>query len=131
MQSMQHLCLKGSVAAGLLLVACAVPAQSVEIKWGGDGRFSRTVKVVPGKPSEFCGDVKAARALLWSFESSQVLNYSVYQPEGAAKSQAATQASAWKHAGRLDAAAGARYCWNWTNPGDKPVELAVDIRPAP
>ena len=130
MKPMQRLCAKGLIATCSLLMAWTVQAQSVDIKWGGDGRFSRTVKVAPGKPSEFCGDIKTARTLQWSFESSQVLNYSVYQLEGGTKSPVAAPANAWKNTGRLDAQPGVRYCWNWTNASDKPVELAVDIKPA-
>ena len=121
--------LKHCSALMVLLVAGQVDAQSVDIKWGSDQRFARTVQVKPSQPYEFCKSLAAGQKLLWSFESSQVLSYTVYSVDSAGKTPLGPAASGWKFSGKVGKPAGeARYCWSWTNTGTKSIELAFDIK---
>jgi len=125
-------CPKHCSALLLLLAAGQVNAQSVDIKWGSDQRFARTVQVKPSQPYEFCKSLTAGQTLLWSFESSQVLSYTVYSVESAGKTPLGPPASGWKSSGKVGKPAGeARYCWSWTNTSTKSIELAFDIKLAP
>jgi hypothetical protein len=116
-------------AALLVLWAAQAGAQSVDIKWGSDQRFARTVKVVPAQPYEFCKSLTEGQGLLWSFESSQELSYTVYSVEGKDKVALGPAAKGWKSSGKVGKPSGeARYCWSWTNGSKAPIELAFDIK---
>ncbi|WP_457390640.1 hypothetical protein [Roseateles sp. P5_E1] len=114
------------------LVACsAASAQSLEIKWLGEGRYTRTVKVQPAKTYEFCGELKANQKLIWSFESSQTLSYAIYQMDGSHKTPVGASTDGWRANGKVEAPSAGRYCWTWTNGSDKAIELAFDLKPQP
>jgi hypothetical protein len=122
-------CLKQVCATLVLLAACQVNAQSVDIKWGSDQRFARSVKVTPTQPYEFCKSLTKGQKLLWSFESSQPLTYTVYSVEGSEKTPLGPAASGWKSSGKVGKPSDeARFCWSWTNSSGKPIELAFDIK---
>lgn len=115
--------------AWLLLfgLSCA-QAQSMDIKWRADGRYSNSVKVAAGSTFEFCGDLKTPQKLVWTFESSQPLDYSVHRADGASKRPAESTARNWRHKDTLDAPSPGRYCWAWSNNGGQTVELAFDVQ---
>jgi hypothetical protein len=124
--------LSHGLALTLSLIAChAARAESLEIKWLGEGRYTRTVKVQPAKFYEFCGQLKANQKLLWSFESSQALSYAIYQMEDNHKTPVGAPADGWRGNGKVEAASAGRYCWAWTNGSDKPIELSFDLKPQP
>lgn len=117
------------LAATSLAVACHAGAQTMEIKWGGDGRFSRTVTIAPAKAFEFCGALQSGQKMLWSFESSQPLAYAVHKLGGDDKVAVSPPGKEWKFSGKIEASSSGRFCWSWTNDGNKSVELALDIKP--
>lgn len=87
------------------------------------------MKVVPSQPYEFCKSLTAGQKLLWSFEASQELSYTVYSVDDTGKTPLGPAATGWKFSGKVGKPSGeARYCWSWTNTSVKPVELAFDIR---
>ena len=45
-------------------------ADIVDIAWGADGRFERSVSVAPGKFAEVCGKLPAGLKVGWNFEAS-------------------------------------------------------------
>ncbi|WP_458232514.1 hypothetical protein [Roseateles sp. P5_E8] len=116
-------------ASGLMfMIVCQAQAQSVDIQWTGIDRFTRSVKVLPSQPYEFCKTLSTGQKLLWSFESSQPLSFTVYQVDGSKKTPRAAAANGWKSSGKVDDSSTNRICWSWTNSTTKPVELAFDVR---
>ena len=85
---------------------------------------------MPTQPYEFCKSLTAGQKLLWSFESSQELSYTVYSVEGNSKTPLGPTASGWKSSGKVGKPSSSeeRYCWSWTNKSGKPIELAFDIK---
>ncbi len=108
-------------------LSCA-QAQSMDIKWRADGRYSNSVKVAAGSTFEFCGDLKSSQKLVWTFESSQPLDYSVHRADGSNKRPVDSTMRDWRYKGTHDAPNPGRYCWAWSNKGGQTVELAFDVQ---
>lgn len=124
--------LGGSRAAPALLAvlaALAAPAAAeiIDLSWNAQGRFERSVTVLPGKFSEVCGPLRAGDTVTWRFEAAQPLNFNIHYHEGKDIRYPERRDGLAQGEGELRVQLRQDYCWMWTNKSAQPVPLQMRL----
>lgn len=118
------------LATLLLLVAAPGYASShvVAIAWTGDGRFSTSVDIEPGKFVEVCGKLNAGDAIRWAFVASAPLDFNIHFHVGTATEFPAKQTQVSSGEDTLRIAVREDYCWMWRNASPSQAKVEVSLR---
>ena len=118
-----------NLTAGLALglVALSAHAEIVEIRWDAQARSEASFQVAPGKFAEACGKLTKGQKVSWSFESDRPLNFNIHYHVGKKVEYPAKQADVAQLQGELIVALDQDYCWMWSNKGQEPATLRVNL----
>jgi len=119
--------LRAAAACAIALLAAPLAhADIVDIDWGANNSFERSLSVAPTKFAEVCGPLKAGDAVQWRFDASQALDFNIHFHEGKAVHYPARADQTRELTGTLAVAVSQDYCWMWTN--KSPVAATLNIR---
>ena len=102
-------------------------ADVIDIDWGAQQRFERTVQIAPGRFAELCGKLPAGTAVAWQFESAESLDFNIHYHEGKAVHYPEKRSATARGEGRLQVKIEQDYCWMWTNKSPRPAALKVQL----
>jgi hypothetical protein len=102
-------------------------AEVIDIDWGAQQRFERSVEVAPGRFAELCGKLPAGATVTWQFESAEPLDFNIHYHEGKAVHYPERRSAAARGQGRLQAKIAQDYCWMWSNKSSRPAALKVQL----
>ena len=99
----------------------------VDLAWSSDGRFMHKAPIAAGKFVELCGKLAPAENVRWSFAATAPVDFNIHYHAGKETVFPAKQAQVRNGRETLNVAAAHDYCWMWTNKGNTPVSLTVDL----
>ena len=118
-------------AAVLACLAEGSPAQRqlVELTLPNDRPLVRQLTAPPREFVELCTRLRPGAVVEWAFESEAPVAFNThFHEEGAVKyPESISAVTAAK--GRFAPGASHDYCWLWSNPGAKPVNIRMRITP--
>jgi hypothetical protein len=115
------------LVATLLALHGPSRADVIEIDWGPQQRFERSVPIAPGRFAELCGKLAAGTTVAWQFESAEALDFNIHYHEGKAVHYPEKRSATARGEGRLQAKIEQDYCWMWTNKSPRPAALKVQL----
>lgn len=120
--------MKRAALLSLLVLAGGAGAAVQEIRWNEAGLHAQALDVAPGKFAEVCGPLKAGEQVAWSFEADGLLSFNIHFHEGEKVTYPARENGVNKREGLLKVEQGQGYCWMWSNKGEKPVRLKLQLQ---
>ena len=116
-----------AVAAAAFWTVLAARAEVVDIVWGHEGRFARSLNIAPGEFVELCGLLEAGASLQWRFEADPPLDFNIHFHLGKDVRYPARADQARQADGTLAAHAAEEYCWMCSNNAAAAARVQVDL----
>lgn len=117
----------GALAAAVLSGAAWASSHIVDIAWAMDGRFTHQAQIAAGKFVEVCGKLPSGQGVRWSFTTGAPVDFNIHYHVGKEAVFPAKQAQISSGRDTLNAIVAQDYCWMWTNKGNAPVSLTIDL----
>ncbi len=111
-----------------LLGTVTAQAAVVDIAWNAEGRFEQGLDVAPGGFAEVCGALDKGQAVAWRFDSSTNLAFNVHYHLGNEVVTPVKNPGTARASGRLVVDPSQTYCWMWSNKGQQPARLQVELK---
>lgn len=105
-----------------------VSASLVEISWPDDGTYHHTESLAAGDFAELCSKLETGQSVAWSFEAGAELDFNIHFHQGNEVMYPVKASAVQSLADTLAVSLNQTYCWMWSNTGDSPVQLGVDLR---
>lgn len=99
----------------------------VDVTWSPDGRFTHKTQIAAGKFVEACGKLAMGEGVRWSFAAAAPVDFNIHYHVGKEAVFPAKQAQVSSGRDTLNVTVAQDYCWMWTNKGNAPVSLTVDL----
>lgn len=112
-----------NVLAFAVLCLASSTAIAEGLSLDGQDCFHHRAELAPGQAFEICGSMPQGEKLTWKFLALAPVEFALRQ--GAMEYAAPTVAST--SGGQFVAPAAQRYCWLWTNRGEREVAVAIDF----
>lgn len=127
MAAHRHLAATAATAM-LVMAANSSQAEIVELTWSAAGHFEHTSPVAPGKFVELCGKLTAGQQVRWRFTSSAPSDFNIHYHLSKSEVVYPARAKAVKQGqDTLRVALEQDYCWMWSNRGEQPLRLNVQL----
>jgi hypothetical protein len=126
--NLQNIRTCGALAAAATLSGGALAASHVvDIAWSPNGRFAHQAQIAAGKFVEVCGKLAVRDAVRWSFTAAAPVDFNIHYHVGKESVFPAKQAQVAAGSDTLNVAVAQDYCWMWTNKGNAPAGLTVEL----
>jgi hypothetical protein len=120
---------KTALVAGWLVVSGigVSHAELVDIKWT-DGAFAHKSSIAPTKFLEVCGKLKKDDNVSWRFSGTALSNFNIHYHVGKDVVYPENRKAITSADGVLRVALDQDFCWMWSNKGDRPIEIEVQLK---